>query len=52
MFQGLRTTIYRISDIQSAKQWYSEILRSKPYFESPSYVGYNIGGFELTMNKK
>lgn len=34
MFQGLRTVIYNVDDIEKAKAWYSEALGIKPYFAS------------------
>ena len=46
---GLRTTIYRVSDIQKATAWYAEFLGFQPYFDEPFYVGFNVGGFELGL---
>ena len=50
MFQGLRTVIYHVDDLQKAKEWYSNILGIKPYFDEPFYVGFNVGGFELGLD--
>ena len=50
MFQGLRTTIYKVSDLGEAKAWYSNVLNIKPYFDEPFYVGFNVGGFELGLD--
>ncbi|MGH9947176.1 MAG: VOC family protein [Pyrinomonadaceae bacterium] len=50
VFQGLRTVIYHVDDLKKAKAWYSEMLGSKPYFDQPFYVGFNIGGFELGLD--
>ena len=50
MIQGLRTVIYQVDDLQSAKDWYSSILGSKPYFDEPFYVGFNVGGYELGLD--
>lgn len=50
MFQGLRTVIYHVDDLQKAKQWYSKVLGIKPYFDEPFYVGFNVGGFELGLD--
>ena len=44
---GLRTTIYKVGDINKAKEWYSKAFGVQPYFDQPFYVGFNIGGFEL-----
>lgn len=46
---GLRTTIYKVSDINDAKNWYSNILGFEPYFDEPFYVGYNVAGYELGL---
>jgi predicted enzyme related to lactoylglutathione lyase len=50
MFQGLRTVIYAVSDLDNAKAWYSAVLGKKPYFDQPFYVGYNVGGYELGLD--
>ena len=50
MFQGLRTVIYHVSDLDRAKAWYSSALGIEPYFDQPYYVGFNIGGFELGLD--
>jgi predicted enzyme related to lactoylglutathione lyase len=50
MFQGLRTVIYPVSDIERAKAWYSALLGQEPYFDQPFYVGYSVGGFELGLD--
>lgn len=49
MFQGLRTGIYHVSDIERGKQWYSKVLGMEPYFDQPFYVGYNVSGYELGL---
>ena len=46
---GLRTTIYKVSDIDKAKAWYSEAFGIAPYFDEPFYVGFNVGGYELGL---
>jgi predicted enzyme related to lactoylglutathione lyase len=46
---GLRTTIYRVEDIDKAKDWYAKAFQKEPYFETPDYVGFDIGGFELGL---
>lgn len=50
MFQGLRTVIYAVDDLEKAKRWYSEALSQQPYFSEPFYVGFNVGGFELGLD--
>jgi lactoylglutathione lyase len=48
-FHGLRTTGYKVSDINQAKEWYAQILGIEPYFQEPFYVGFNVGGYELGL---
>jgi len=46
---GLRTTIYKVGDIEKAKEWYTKAFDTKQYFDEPFYVGFNIGGYELGL---
>ena len=46
---GLRTVIYQVKDIDSAKDWYSKAFGVLPYFDEPFYAGFNIGGYELGL---
>jgi predicted enzyme related to lactoylglutathione lyase len=46
---GLRTTIYKVSELQKAKEWYSNAFQTKPYFDEPFYVGFDIAGYELGL---
>lgn len=48
-FLGLRTTIYKTTDLQKAKEWYTKAFGVGPYFDEAFYVGFNIGGFELGL---
>lgn len=48
-FLGLRTCIFKTSDIAAAKAWYTKAFQTKPYFDEPFYVGFNIGGYELGL---
>jgi predicted enzyme related to lactoylglutathione lyase len=50
MFQGLRTVIYHVDNLEKAKTWYSKAFSVKPYFDQPFYVGFNVGGFELGLD--
>ncbi|MBG6130101.1 lactoylglutathione lyase [Aquimarina sp. EL_43] len=49
MMLGLRTTIYKVSDLDKARKWYSDAFNTKPYFDEPFYIGFNIGGYELGL---
>jgi predicted enzyme related to lactoylglutathione lyase len=46
---GLRTAIYKVSDIAVAKAWYASVFQTEPYFDEPFYVGFNIAGYELGL---
>jgi predicted enzyme related to lactoylglutathione lyase len=48
-FLGLRTCIYRVTDLEAAKTWYTKILDIPPYFDEPFYVGYEVSGYELGL---
>ena len=50
MFQGLRTVIYAVADLEKAKEWYTRALSRPPHFSEPFYVGFNVGGFELGLD--
>lgn len=49
MFQGLRTVIYRVTDLAAAKAWYAKAFGVEPYFDQPFYVGFDVGGYELGL---
>jgi predicted enzyme related to lactoylglutathione lyase len=49
-FLGLRTVVYHVADLEKAKNWYAEVLQFDPYFDTPYYVGFNVGGFELGLH--
>src|SRR5688572_11233219 len=48
-FLGLRTTIYKVTDIEKAKTWYAKAFGTEPYFDEPFYIGFNIAGYELGL---
>jgi len=50
MFNGLRTVIYHVDQLESARRWYAQVLGKEPYFCEPFYVGFNVGGFELGLD--
>ena len=49
MLLGLRTTIYKVADLDQAKIWYSKVLGHTPYFDQPFYVGFSVAGYELGL---
>jgi predicted enzyme related to lactoylglutathione lyase len=50
MVKGLGTVIYKVTDLQLAKAWYTAAFRQTPYFDQPFYVGFNIAGYELGLD--
>jgi predicted enzyme related to lactoylglutathione lyase len=50
MLLGLRTVVYRVSDLDHAKRWYGSVFGITPYFDEPFYVGFNVGGYELGLD--
>jgi lactoylglutathione lyase len=48
-FLGLRTTIYKVSDLKAATAWYTKAFQTEPYFNEVFYVGFNIAGYELGL---
>jgi len=49
MFKGLRTVIYHVPDLDTAKAWFTDAIGVEPYFDQPYYVGFNVGGYELGL---
>jgi catechol 2,3-dioxygenase-like lactoylglutathione lyase family enzyme len=47
--EGLRTVIYPAPDLDSAKQWWTDLLGIDPYFDQPFYVGFSVAGYELAL---
>ena len=50
-FQGLRTAIFRVTDLEKAKTFYAQILGVEPYFDEPFYVGFEVAGYELGLQR-
>ena len=50
MLKGLRTVVYKVDDLEKAREWYSALLGFGPYFDEPFYVGFNVGGYELGLD--
>src|SRR5688572_24911062 len=48
-YLGLRTAIYGAPDIGAAREWYTRVLGTEPYFNEPFYVGFDVAGFELGL---
>jgi hypothetical protein len=46
---GLRTAIYKVENLNEAKEWYSKAFEQNQYFDESFYVGFNIGEYELAL---
>lgn len=49
MFLGLRSVIHPAPDLQAATAYFTTMLGTPPYFETASYVGFDVGGYELGL---
>jgi catechol 2,3-dioxygenase-like lactoylglutathione lyase family enzyme len=52
MFHGLRTVVYPVDDLETAKAWWTRVLGVPPYFDEPYYVGFSVHGYELALDPK
>jgi hypothetical protein len=43
MFQGLRGIVYKVSDIEKAKDWYRKVFDTKPFLDTPFAVLFSVG---------
>jgi hypothetical protein len=52
MILGLRTVVVyvRTEQLEEAKKWYASVVGVAPYYDTPYYVGFNVGGFELGVH--
>src|SRR5438045_8225709 len=52
MILGLRTCVVnvRTEQLDAAKAWYTSVVGVAPYYDTPYYVGFNVGGFELGIH--
>lgn len=42
--------VYPASDISKAKQFFTTLLGNEPYADTPYYVGYKTGDFEIGLD--
>ena len=50
MNQGIRTVIYPVKDITSAKALFRDLLGVEPYTDAPYYVGFKIGVQDIGLD--
>jgi methyltransferase (TIGR00027 family) len=49
MFKDLGRIVYRVSDMEKAKQWYGQVLDAEPIFDSPVAVAFLVGTCNLVL---
>lgn len=49
MFTGLRAIVYRVADLDRARQWYQKVIGKAPAFDSPIVVMFAIGDATLNL---
>ncbi len=50
MNQGVRTVVYPVKDIASAKALFRRLLGVEPYADTPYYVGFKMGGQDIGLD--
>lgn len=50
MSARMQTVIYPVKDLESAKKVYTALLGTPPAYDSPQYVGWNIGGQDIGLD--
>jgi predicted enzyme related to lactoylglutathione lyase len=50
MTSGLKTVIYPVKDLASAKKLYGTLLGVEPYADQPYYVGFNVDGQDVGLD--
>jgi methyltransferase (TIGR00027 family) len=51
MFKSLKRIAYPVADVEIARNWYSDILNSKPLFDSPIAAIFKVGDCSLSLSK-
>jgi predicted enzyme related to lactoylglutathione lyase len=50
MNEGVKTIIYPITDIGTAKAVFTALLGVEPYMDQPYYVGFSAGGQDIGLD--
>ena len=50
MNQGVKTVIYPVGDLASAKAAFRELLGVEPYADAPYYVGFKVGDQDIGLD--
>jgi predicted enzyme related to lactoylglutathione lyase len=46
MLRGLTTVSFWAADLGAAREWYTELLGTPPYFERPGYIEFRLGDYQ------
>ena len=49
MFKSIQRVVYKVSNLEEAKNWYSRLLDKEPSFTSPFAVTFDINDSGLTL---
>jgi catechol 2,3-dioxygenase-like lactoylglutathione lyase family enzyme len=49
MFKGLKRVIYRVPDLEKAREWYRQVLAMDPVFDSPVAITFAVGSSALIL---
>lgn len=49
MFQGVMSIVYRVSDVEKAKQWYRMLLNAEPVLDKALFVVFRVGDTNLGL---
>ncbi len=50
VLRSIRTVIYKVGDLATAKTFYAAALARQPYFDEPFYAGFDVDGQELGLD--
>ncbi|HEX6473022.1 MAG TPA: VOC family protein [Streptosporangiaceae bacterium] len=50
MSEGIKTIIFPVRDLDSAKALYTALVGAEPYADAPYYVGFRIGDQEIGLD--
>jgi predicted enzyme related to lactoylglutathione lyase len=50
MFHEIGVINYPVTDIATAKKWYSTMLSVEPYIDTPQYVGFHGDTYDIGLN--
>ncbi|MER6943738.1 glyoxalase [Nonomuraea sp. NPDC000554] len=50
MTEGIKTIIYPVKDLATAKALYGQLSGVDPYMDQPYYVGFNVAGQDVGLD--